>query len=370
MALPTSTNRATKGMMPSQAIVGLREDLSDMIRDVSPHGYSFLENVKDGAPPNAVMYEWQTDTKNEVSTKSSDEDKFNFYDYAVGEGSGPDYRIPHQPLRIANVVQITRHDISETATSQWVNKAGRKDELARQIDKAITFMKERIEYSLWRRGYPVNTSGSWTTRNPDSVPDESAQSQAIRRMAGIKAFLRTNVDTSLGSGKSIPALTTGLPTAPTGANDETLISASGSSRPFHEQMVQDLCDKMFNTREGTDTLQAYMGTFNRRKWSRFAGIVENVATIGNSEKPVIQGSSDVYMDENFTLVGHTSRYIDPEDIAFMDWGEFDLCWARPLQGGFHPQNGRDARFWGAIAEYGFRVYNERSCGWIGKLTTS
>ena len=52
MALPTTTNRAVTGMMPSNAIVGLRENLSDMIRDVSPMGYSFLEMVKDGEPPN------------------------------------------------------------------------------------------------------------------------------------------------------------------------------------------------------------------------------------------------------------------------------------------------------------------------------
>ena len=113
-----------------------------------------------------------------------------------------------------------------------------------------------------------------------------------------------------------------------------------------------------------------MGSFNRRKWSRFAGIVENVNDIDGEMKPVIKGSADVYMDENFTLVGNTSRYIDPSDIAFMDWAELDLCWARPLQGGFHPPNGRDGRFWGALAEYGFRIYNEAACGWIGKLTTS
>ena len=368
MALPTSTNRAVVGMMPSNAIVGQREDLSDMIRDVSPEGYSFLEMVKDGPAPESVMYEWQMDVKRKVSTASADDAKKKYYDYAVAEGSAPDYGIPNQPIRVANVVQISREDISETGTAEWVNKAGRRDELARQIDRAIQFMKERIEYSLWRRGYPVNTSSDWTTRNPSAIPTTAAQT--IRRMGGIKAFMRTNVDTALGSGKSIPALTTGLPIAPTAADAETLLSATGAARPFHEQLLQKLTDKMFNNRNGDAMLQAYMGTFTRRKWSRMAGIVRNQHEITGDLKPVMKGSADVYMDENFTLIGNTSRYIDPADLALMDWPEFEMCWARPLSGGFHPPNGRDARFWGALAEFGFRIFNEASCGWIGKLTTS
>ena len=52
------------------------------------------------------------DRKRAVSTAVADDDTKQYYDYAVAEGSAPDYEIPTQPLRVQNVAQITREDIS------------------------------------------------------------------------------------------------------------------------------------------------------------------------------------------------------------------------------------------------------------------
>ncbi|WP_420431432.1 SU10 major capsid protein [Candidatus Poriferisocius sp.] len=375
------TTKRAAAALPSQAIVGLREDLSDQIYNVDPTGFHFLENAPRGPAPNALVYEWQLDEDETVKTASTPNTSGsdNHYDSAVVEGHIPNFRIEPQPLRIANTVQIQEESLKETETVRVVNKAGRRDEFGRRMEKKIRNLKRRMEYSLWRRGYPVLPGSNWTTRNPTAVPsdtggpnDEISGTETIRKFAGIKAFLRSNVDTSLTSGHTMPKLTTGLPVDPPDAvsgDKETLITANGATRPFHEKMLNDLLDKTFENIDENMTFQAYMNVFNRRKWSRMAGIVDVQKNLGSEMKSVMIGSADVYMDEMYTVIGNVSRHIDPEDMAFMRWEHLDICYMRPMGGRELPSIG-DYRAWFINVEWGFRVYNEKNLAWIGKLTTS
>ena len=366
MALPTTGTRST-GALPSTAVVGLREDLSDQIYNVDPMDFNFLERAPRGPKPKAVYYEWEMDYDEEVLTASASDDQEQYYGHAVPEGETPSFRIEAQPVRIGNILQINRESLKQSETTNAVAMAGRGDEFSRRMEKKIRNLKRKMEYSLWRNGYPHNSTSSWTTRNPDAVP--SNDNQSIRRFGGIKAFVRTNVDTALSSNNSIPALIAGLPLEPAGSSHETLVDAGGNNRSLTEQRVNKLLDKVYNSIDEGGTFDVYMGTFNKRKFSRFAGIVDIEKDIGADLKSTIVGSADVYVDENYTLVAYTSRHISPNDMAFMDWEAIDVCYLREM-GGKELPSGGDYRAWMMNVEWGFRVHNERSLAWLGKLTTS
>ena len=59
MAIVTNT-------FPSQSAVGIREDLSNVIYDVSPEDTPFMSNIGEVSISN-VLFEWQQDSLNLLS---------------------------------------------------------------------------------------------------------------------------------------------------------------------------------------------------------------------------------------------------------------------------------------------------------------
>lgn len=369
MARPTTTTRSA-GALPSTAVVGLREDLSDQIYNVDPQGFNFLERAGRGERPSSIMYEWELDHDETVNTGGDGSNRQD-YQHAVAEGHDPEFYVEAQPIRVANICQINEESLKQTETTNAVNMAGRSDEFARRMEKKIRNLKRKMEYSCWRNGYAVESRAGWATRNPNPLPTDN--NEVIRRFAGIKAFIRTNVNTSLSTSHEVPALGSGVPTATPADADgkkfETLINAGGNARPLTEKIVNDLLDKMFNNVDEGLTFDAYMGTFNKRKFSRFSGIVDIEKDIGADMRATIVGAADVYVDENYTLVGYVSRHIDPQDLALMDWSWVDLCYLREMGGRELPSTG-DWRAWFMNVEWSVKVRAEQPLGWIGKLTTS
>jgi len=195
MATPTNTYQ-------SYDQVGIREDLSDIISDISPYEtpwYSSISKVK----ASNTFHEWQTD---ELSDPSSDN--------AHVEGDDTVAAAISPTTRLGNYCQIMKKSVAISGTDQGLNKAGRAREMAYQMTKRMRELKTDIEKTMFAN--QARDAGSGST---------------ARKLAGAGAWITTNVN-NVGTGGSNP---TGDGTdARTDATTETAFSQSDFDTTLQE----------------------------------------------------------------------------------------------------------------------------------------
>lgn len=172
----------------SYDMVGIREDLEDVIYDISPEEtpfYSACKKIK----AMSTKHEWQTDALRSSGTNA----------HVEGDDTTASARTP--TVRLDNQTQIFKDAVVIPDTDEGVNKAGRAKEMAYQVLKIAKEQKLDIEKALFDNNAKV--VGNSTT---------------ARELAGAPSWLVTNV-TNVGVGGSNPtgdgtdARTDGTPTA-------------------------------------------------------------------------------------------------------------------------------------------------------------
>jgi hypothetical protein len=161
MAQPTNT-------FDSYDAVGIREDLSDSIYDISPEETPFYTACAKGRASN-TLHEWQTD-----SLRAS-------ADNANIEGDDTTAEARTATSRLGNYTQIFKNAVSIPGTDAGLNKAGRAREMAYQVLKVAKEQKLDIEKALFAN--QARVAGNSTT---------------ARRLAGAPAWLVTNTDFQTG----------------------------------------------------------------------------------------------------------------------------------------------------------------------------
>lgn len=130
--------------------VSRREDLTDLIANISPtdtpfaSGLSFTEKVMN------TLHEWEEDT---LAARASN---------AWIEGHGATYRLATNPARIINVTQILRKDGNVSKTNRAVLHAGFKDKMAYEQGKRTKEFKNDLEFATIKA--TLNTGASGTAR--------------------------------------------------------------------------------------------------------------------------------------------------------------------------------------------------------------
>ncbi len=102
--------------------VGLREDLSDIIYNISPTETPFMTGIA-REKATAVYHEWQSDaleTPNGANAQIQGDD-ISTYDAVV------------PTVRLGNYSQISRKTVIVSMTEEAVDKAGRKSEMGYQV---------------------------------------------------------------------------------------------------------------------------------------------------------------------------------------------------------------------------------------------
>jgi hypothetical protein len=124
----------------------LREDLMDMIINVSPTETPFLSSMKTGKAT-GVYHEWLTHT---LATPSAS---------AVAvEGNVVTFTAPSVLTRNFNVTQINQKTIAVTGTQETVMKAGMKSEMAYRVINAVKELKRDLETAMFQN--TTATTGS------------------------------------------------------------------------------------------------------------------------------------------------------------------------------------------------------------------
>ena len=307
------------------AAKGIRENLANIIYNISPEETPFQSNIGKDSVQN-TLYEWQTDSLQAAATNAQLEgDDITSYDPVTAT------------VRMQNYVQISRKTVVLSATEEIVNKAGRKSELAYQLAKKGAELKRDMELVMVQS--QVASAGS---------------TSAARTTGSVLAFIKTNTDTT-GTDPSYSTLPNSLRT-------------DGTVRAFTETILKNVIQKTW-TSGGTPKI-LMTGPVNKQRVSGFAGIAATRYNIEGGAKPAtIVGAADVYVSDfgNVTVVAN--RFQRERDALVLDPEYASVAYLRPFQQIELAKTG-DAEKRLLIVEYGLKITSENAHGLAADLTTS
>lgn len=305
---------------------GIREDLSNVIYDISPEDTPIMSNIGRGKASN-TFFEWQTDVLAAATTSN-----------AFIEGDDlTSFTAASPTTRVGNYTQIVRKDVIVAGTTDAVDKAGRKSELAYQLAKRSKELKRDME-AIIASNQPAAVGSTGVARNT----------------AGLGAWVRTNV--SFGAGGGNPAAPAPAPGA--GRTDGTL-------RAFTETMLKDVVRLAWNNGGNPKTL--FVGASNKQVVSGFAGIATKTFYQSAVKVSAIIGAADVYVSDFNTISVVPDRFQRTRDAWLLDEAYAEICFLRPFQTVELAKTG-DAEKRMIIAEWGLKITNELAHGLIADLS--
>lgn len=286
MAVPTGT-------FTGYAAIGEREDLADVIYDISPMDTPFMSNAA-RSRATAVFHEWQTDELAAASANNAQVEG----DDAVTTTASP-------TVRLGNYTQIATKVPRVTGTLRAVDTAGRRDEFSYQIAKMGRELKRDIESTL--TGLQAATAGS---------------AASARVAAGIAPFLWQN-QVRQGTAATTPVVTAGAPvTAPT----------PGTAAAFTQTNLNDVIGLCWD--EGGDPAVIMVGRFNKVAASNFGGIgtqYRDVQPNGALRPGSIVGAADVYISDFGQHAIVANRFMPNNNVYALDMEYWSVAYLRPIQ---------------------------------------
>jgi hypothetical protein len=309
---------------------GLREDLSDVIYNISPEETPFMSSAGRGAKASQTLVEWQTDAL--ASADGSN---------AQLEGDDASFSTPAATVRVGNYTQISRKTLILSGTLEAVDKAGRRSELAYQLAKRGAELK-RDQETIFLRAQAGNAGGVGTART----------------LAGLNAWVKTNTD--IGTSGGDPTYTSGVPAA---------VRTDGTQRAFTETILKSVISAVW-TSGGTPTT-LMVGPINKAVVSGFAGIATRNFDLSNvSPKPTaIIASADVYVSDFGTLRVVPNRFQRERDGWVIDFDLVSVRYLRPYRTKDLAATG-DAAKTMLVTEYTLEVKQEAGLGLAADLTTT
>ena len=306
---------------------GIREDLSDLISNISPTDCPFMSNIGSESCSN-TYFEWQTDGLAAAAENHQVE----------GDDLGNTYTAVAATTRLGNYTSISRKEFLISGTEQEVNKAGRASELGYQATKKARELKRDIEVNL-------------TANNAAVAGDDTT----ARETGGLTAWLKTNVSSSATD--SVDPVWT---SAPTGARSD------GETRAFTETLLKSVIKKVWDS--GGDPSILMVGSFNKQAVSAFAGIAAQRFQAPSGPSTII-GAAEIYVSDfgSFSVV--PNRFQPARDAFILDPSAARVRHLRPYQIHELAKTG-DSEKRMLISECGLQVDNEAAHGIVADLTSS
>ena len=301
---------------------GEREDLADIIYNISPTDTPFMSGIGK-SKATAVFHEWQTDA---LAAAASD-------NYQI-EGDEIAFSAPSATTRIGNRTQISRKSVIVSGTLDSVSKAGRNNELAYQISKASKELKRDMETSLTANQAPVTGDDS-----------------TARRLAGIESWIKTNSDKGGGSGAD--------PTT-SGTNART----DGTQRAFTESQLKSVIKKCWD--QGGDPSMIMLGSFNKQVLSGFTG---GSTRFDPAENKRLVAAVDVYESDFGALTVAPNRFSPARSVHIITPDMWAVAFLRDFALEDLAKTGDAAKQF-LVAEYTLESRNEAASGGVFDLTTS
>ena len=318
---------------------GLREDLSDLISDISPTQTPFQSNIGT-RDAEATYFEWQTDSLAAASATP------------VVEGDDlTTISAVTATARMGNYCQINMVDFIISGTEQTVLKAGRSSEVGYQAAKAAKELKRNVEVACLLIGAGANAGATGTARVT----------------AGFPGWIKTNVVVN----DTVKPSYTG--STPTGAAQ--VWKTFGTPTAFLESMLKTAMQSCFE--QGGEPSMLMVSPYNKTVVSSFSGIASSRYNVDGAEPSVIIGAADIYVSDFGNLSVVPNRFFTTvEDegggTAHNDWAllidpdEVKLATLRPYSIEALAKTG-DADKRMALIEWGLQVSNEAAHGIVAGI---
>lgn len=319
MAVPTGT-------FQTYSAIGNREDLSDVIYDISPMDTPFMSNIA-RTSADAVLTEWQTDSLAAHSAANKQ---------IEGDDANVNTAIP--TARFNNYCQIATKVPRVSRTQRRITSAGRADELSYQIAKRGRELKRDIEATLC--GTQVADAGGVAT---------------ARACAGLAGWLYTNQVQS-GLSTTTPALTGGHP---------SVASTAGTAAAFTEVQLKSCIAACWT--QGGDPNMVLMDAANKQIASAFSGIATQYRDNPQAGPGTIIGAADVYVSDFGTHSLIASRFVPTDIVYVLDLEYFDVAYLDPIHQESLAKTGDSDRVM-LVAEFTLRALEPDSSGKVYTTT--
>lgn len=315
MAQPTNT-------FDSYDQVGIREDLSDMIYDVSPEEtplYSSLARIK----ASNTYVEWQTDALRSSAVNA----------HIEGDDTTAEARTP--TVRLGNYTQIFKNAVVTTGTDEGLNKAGRAKEMAYQVMKVAKEQKLDIEKALFAN--QARVAGNGTT---------------ARKLAGIPTWLTTN--TNFGSGGA------------DATGDGTDARTDGTQAAFSQSRFNTVAQAIWNAGGKPDTV--FLSDFQMNVAQGFVGANNQTSNIDAGSKTV-NSHVAIYITAwgKFTFV--PSRECRGRDVFIMEKDKWAVAVLRGTKNEALAKTGDNEKRQ-VLTELTLCAKNEKASGAVFDCSTS
>lgn len=286
MAAPTGT-------WGTYSAIGVREDLADVIYDISPTETPFMSNAKRGSCSQKYV-EWQTDSLAAATSGGAIEG-----DEATGLSGVP-------TVRWANYTVIQTKVPVVSGTMRASDAAGRADEMAYQVAKRSKELKRDMEKTL------LGTQG-----------------------AAVGAFGTARA--AAGVGRWVPDDGNLIKLAPTGWT----VSAFASGAPIGDAVtsttVSALTEGMLKSAialawtDGGDASLILCGASTKQTISAFTGIATQYRDNPQTGPGVIIGAADVYVSDFGTHYIVADRFMPAGMLYALDMEYWEVSYLRPFQ---------------------------------------
>lgn len=309
----------------AHSAVGQREDLTDVIYDISPTETPLMNTLARGKAT-AVFHEWQTD-----SLAAADGSN------AAVEGADASSATITPTVRLGNYTQIVQKTIQVSGTLDSVNKAGRKSEKAYQLARASSELKRDIETILL-----------------SNQASSAGNSSTARKLGSVLSWLTTNTNFNDSDGAD-----------PTTIGSTT--RTDGTARAFTEAQLKEVIKDVYAS--GGSPKVLLVGPSGKQKVSTFAGIAAQRYMAPADAPTTIIGAADVYLSDFGSVSVVPDRFMRDTDALVLDPEFAAVAYLRPFATNELAKTG-DSEKTQIIAELTLEMRNEAAHGGIFDLDMS
>lgn len=295
-----------------------REQLSDVIYNISPQATPFMSSIGKNSIKN-VVFDWQTE-----SLPTAD-----------GSGNLEGFELSRSAAtatsRVSNVAMISKRDATVTGSQEASDPAGKRSEMAHQLAIMSKALKRDMEVALCQKG--AKTTGDATT---------------ARVTGGFESWITSNV--SRGSGGS----GSGGGAAPT----------DGTQRNLSETLLKSVLQSAFTN--GGEPSMAICGPVNKQVISGFTGRSQARQFV---DANTVEASVSIYASDFGELQIVPSNLSRERSLLLVDPDFAKVSYLRDFSTVDIATIG-DAETKMIVVEYGLEMSNEAAHGVVADLNVS
>jgi hypothetical protein len=282
-------------LFDTQHTIGIREDLTDIITNVSPTETPFFSSIGRTSARN-TLHEWQTVSLTTAATAGGN---------AAAEGASAAPASGQVTTRLGNYTQIFTKQLRVTNTVLNINEAGRANEWAFQMELKSKEIARDIESQL------------------------------------IKSSAQTAGDVSAETGRQLEGLGLGIANASMicalqgGYLSANVVFSSGGDGTGSSASYVNLSETKFNNclediwTDGGNPDMVLCNGYQKRVISSFSANSTRYSTVDFGDKS-LNASVDVYMSDFGQVKIVLDRYVDSHVLGIVETQFFAIAELRPL----------------------------------------